>query len=506
MHYTILPNATDSYKVGHRAMYPKGMTGLLSNWTARGSRVAGLNHVVFFGLQAALTKISLLAETTFFSGHHDVIDRHKKRVEKLLGCKFDASHWHDLKDLGYLPLSVRALPEGTRVPIRVPCFVVENTEDDFAWLVNYFESLLSAEIWQPMTSATIADHFRQLLNRAALQSGGDLGFVDFQGHDFSFRGMAGMDAAAASAAGHLLSFAGTDCLVGMDWLDEYYPSKPGLAPTASGFSVPASEHSVMCAGGKMGELETFQWILDRFPTGIVSVVSDTWDLWKVITEILPQLKDRILARGPGMNGAPGKLVIRPDSGDPVLIVCGDDSKPEGHPARKGVVELLWDLFGGTTNPDGFRSLDSHIGVIYGDAITLARANEICERLRRKKFSSTNVVLGIGSFTYQYVTRDTFSMAMKATWAKVDGEDRDLFKDPVTDDGVKRSAVGRIAVLRRSGATLADDSGELYLVSPATPEQERDSLLRTVFFDGVGEVSESFRTIAKRLGNRLLLPE
>jgi nicotinamide phosphoribosyltransferase len=220
-------------------------------------------------------------------------------------------------------------------------------------------------------------------------------------------------------------------------------------------SVNATEHSVMCAGTKDDEIGTFRELMKTYPTGILSVVSDTWDLWKVLTDYLPKLKDEVLSRD-------GKLVIRPDSGDPTAIICGENRNLGGNtPKDKGVVELLWDIFGGTINKQGFKVLDQHIGAIYGDSITTERAEEICQRLYDKGFASTNVVLGIGSFTYQFKTRDTFGFAMKATSVIVNGERREIFKDPITDDGIKKSAKGLVKVVLENGVyTLVDQVSDV----------------------------------------------
>jgi nicotinamide phosphoribosyltransferase len=199
----------------------------------------------------------------------------------------------------------------------------------------------------------------------------------------------------------------------------------------------------MCAGSRESELETFDRLLKLYPSGIVSVVSDTWDFWNVVGRTLPALKERILARN-------GKLVIRPDSGVPEDILAGDPSAAEGTQEREGLISRLWDVFGGSVNAKGYKELDPHIGAIYGDSITEQRADTICKRLEAKGFASTNVVLGIGSFTYQYVTRDTYGFAIKATWAKVNGEERQLFKDPATDDGVKKSARGMLVIVDNKG--------------------------------------------------------
>jgi len=284
-----------------------------------------------------------------------------------------------------------------------------------------------------------------------------------------------------SGAGHLLSFFGTDTIPAIEFLERYYNANTDKEIV--GGSVAATEHSVMCMGTDAGEQDTFERLITEiYPSGIVSVVSDTWDLWKVLTEYLPNLKDKVLARK-------GKLVIRPDSGDPADILCGDPNAPEG-PAREGVIRLLWDTFGGTTNTKGYRELDSHIGAIYGDSISLERAEQICSRLMESGFATTNVVLGIGSYTYQYNTRDTFGFAMKATYGEVNGEGRAIYKDPITDDGTKRSAKGLMKITKENGSYVLEDQ--------VPWSEERGGELREVFRDGELLVDESLATIRKRL--------
>jgi nicotinamide phosphoribosyltransferase len=492
-------NAIDAYKLDHRRQYPEGTTRVYSNFTPRGSRIDGIEKVVFFGLQAFLQDYCMDQFDAWFSmPEAQVLDQYKEMTDNVLGPNdVGVEHIRDLWRLGYLPLRFSALPEGTLVPLRVPMFTVENTLPEFAWLVNYIESVLSSQVWLPCTSATTAHHLRKLLDERAAKTGGPAEFVDWQGHDFSFRGMENVQASAASGAGHLLSFTGTDSLPALEYVNYYYYGDNGLV----GGSVAATEHSVMCAGGDDGEKATFERLLDLYPSGIVSVVSDTWDLWSVLTGLLPSLKDKILARD-------GKLVIRPDSGDPVDIICGTlpGGKPTSYktvdgkwvptssnltPEAKGVAELLWETFGGTINAAGYKELDPHIGMIYGDSINYDRADEMTRRLEEKGFASTNIVLGVGSYTYQYVTRDTFGFAMKATWAEVNGEARNLFKDPVTDNGLKKSAKGRLAVL--PGA-----HGGMRLVSEATPEQEAQSLLKPVWEDGLFVEYYSFAEVRARL--------
>lgn len=505
--------ATDSYKLGHYAISElastpagtvldngavsdgTGPTKVYSNWTNRGSRIEGVDKVVHFGLQAFLEDLKLTWEPFFEADEDEVVNLYRERLANFLPAGFDDSHIRNLHRLGYLPLEFKAVPEGTRVPLRVPTFTIENTEPSAFWLTNYVEAIISASIWQASTSATIAHRIRTMLDDWAIKTGGTKDDVNFQGHDFSFRGMSSPESAAMSGAGHLLSFNGTDSIISLDWIDQNYGGEYLAA------SVPATEHSVMCAGAAvLGERELFSRILDEYPTGIVSVVSDTFDLWKVLTDFLPSMHDKVMARD-------GKLVIRPDSGNPVDILCGTTDtvgirlKSEVakgdyvlRPSEKGVIELLWDEFGGTVNEAGYKVLDPHVGAIYGDSITFDRANEINERLAAKGFASTNWVSGIGSFTYNgFLTRDTFGSAIKATWAEVDGVGYDLQKDPVTDSGLKKSAKGRLAVHR-------DADGELFLIEQATPEQEAASELKTIWKDGEFVRYQTFAEVRETLAN------
>ena len=341
----------------------------------------------------------------------------------------------------------------------------------FRSLTNFVESWMSAALWHPCTSATTANAYRKRFYYYADLTGASKDFVSFQGHDFSFRGMEGIGAACASGAGHLLSFLGTDSLPAIDWIKRYY----GPVPEMIGTSVPATEHSVVCAGGEDGERETLRRLLvDVYPSGIFSSVSDTWDFWALVTDILPSLKKEIMARD-------GKLVIRPDSGDPFKIICGDKDAPFGCPEYYGLVHLLWVTFGGTTNAAGFRELDSHIGVIYGDSITYELQGRILEGLKVNGYASSNVVLGVGSYTYQLVSRDSHGFAMKATAVGFGDsleamEVHPIFKTPKTDSGGKNSAKGLLCV-------VLDDDNRFALEQDVTRDEERLGCLITVYEDG-----------------------
>lgn len=568
----------DSYKIHHYPMYPENMTKLYSNGTCRKSRLPGIDHVVVFGIQHFVLTYLIKAFNEDFFGYNVSINHVsdakyrpptiKDRVirEYSRHCQVDTKHIEALWDLGYLPIELKALEEGTLCPIGVPMLTITNTHPDFGWLVNYLETLISCSLWQPYTSATLAWEFKKLLTKHAIKTTGTSEFVQWQGHDFSMRGMSSVESAILSGMGHLLSFTGTDTIPAIYQLESSYDAT-GLI----GASVPATEHSVMCMGTKEAEIETFKRLLMLYPSGILSVVSDTWNLWEVVRPggYCEQLKQEIMSRD-------GKLVIRPDSGDPVDIICGSLLKIEPDdqvgmesavigiikrelisygdwgtllvsdgikvytvdynivqddgldveisswaesdapltPADKGVIELLWEVFGGTVNEQGYKVLDPHIGAIYGDSINLERAEQICERLAAKGFASTNVVLGIGSYTYQYNTRDTFGFAMKATYGEITHEKmsgksiepREIFKDPITDDGTKKSKKGLLKVISQvivgEFATKEDWIPEIVVYDQQTWAEEATGLLTTVFKDGVLTRRTTLDEIRERLNKNL----
>lgn len=487
---------TDGYKTGHHQQYPKGTTLVYSNFTPRSNKYApkGCDKVVSFGQQMVMMKIHEMFNNDFFNQPKDLVCGEMKRELSLyLNTDYDVSHFEALHDLGYLPIKVKSIEEGSLVPIKVPVLTIYNTIPEFYWVTNYLETILSNLLWKPMTSATIAHQYRKVLTKWVEKTDKERSwFIDWQGHDFSMRGMDSVDAVISSGLGHLTSFSGSDSLPTIYGARKYYNADGMICG-----SVNATEHSVMCAGSKEDEIGTFRRLLETYPVGILSVVSDTWDLFKVITEYLPRLKEEILSRD-------GKLVIRPDSGDPVDILCGAweeirlssgnyEKTPKSGPEGKGVIELLWDVFGGTINEQGYKVLDPHIGAIYGDSITIDRAEDICKRLESKGFASTNVVLGVGSFTYQYNTRDTFGFAMKATYVEINGEGREIFKDPITDDGTKKSATGLLHV------TKSNENGYM-LVDKVTWDNEANGELQTIYKDGEFFNQTTLTEIRKKLTN------
>jgi hypothetical protein len=475
MNNTPITLLADFYKLSHRKQYPEGTTKVYSTLTPRSNKYAPYSdEIVWFGLQYFIKEylIDRFNKDFFNKPKKDVVKEYKRLVEYSLGKEYsDTKHIEELHDLGYLPIKISALPEGSLVPMRVPVMTIENTHDKFFWLTNFLETILSATIWLPTTSATLAYSYRKILNDYAMKTTGSLAGVDFQGHDFSMRGMSSEQSAATSGAGHLLSFKGTDTIPSILFLEKYYNAN--IEAELVGTSIPATEHSVMCSYEKQNEKELLKHLLENvYPTGIFSVVCDTWDFWKVVTEYLPELKEVILNRN-------GKLVVRPDSGNPVDIICGTKVKDVNTPEEKGLVELLYEIFGGEVNKEGFKVLDPHIGAIYGDSITLEIAKEICEKLYKKGFATTNVVFGIGSYSYQYATRDTFGFAVKATYAVVNSEERMLFKDPKTDSGIKKSQKGLVVVSKDKDHKYIYEDGFVN----NSEYKIKDNLLRTIFFNG-----------------------
>ncbi len=478
---------SDFYKTDHRRQYPKGTSLVYSNMTARGSRLPNVQEIVFFGLQYFIKEylIKSFNRDFFDRSKTDILKIYKRRLDTSLGPDaVPVDHIGDLHDLGYLPVLIQALPEGARVPMRIPFLTIENTLPEFFWVTNFLETLMSNVLWHPITSATIAHTYRKILNRYAHLSSDNEDFVQWQGHDFSMRGHSSLEASRISGAAHLLSFTGTDTIPAIDFLEEYYGAN--AERELIGGSVFATEHSVMCFGGDQTEYETYhRLITEVYPKGIVSIVSDTWDYWHVLTNIIPSLKDLIMARD-------GKVVIRPDSGDPELIICGDPKAPEGSPAYLGTARLLYQTFGGKKNSKGCIELDPHIGMIYGDSITLDRARDISSNLFKMGFASTNIVYGIGSYTYQHVTRDTFGFAIKATAGIVNGEEKMIFKCPKTDNGVKKSAKGWISVMKMDG--------NYFMMDELTPGDDwmKESHLAPVFQDGELLLETTLSEIRHRL--------
>ena len=477
------PNAlyyTDGYKIGHKAMLAPKTNYLYGTWIPRSTKYApkGVTKIVSFGQQMAVRWLHDEFQENFFKLDRDEAMKFGTDMSTYLGLDFDAEHFGQLHDLGYLPIKVKALPEGVETAPNVPHMTFINTKAGFAWLTLYLETIISSLAWKPSTSATIALQYRRNLVKWVMKTDpANAWLIDFLAHDFSARGLSPWDM-LSSGLGHATSFRGSDTLVVIPAARYFYSEPEGEVAINS---VNASEHSVSTTKiFTVGEEQMIADWLEVFPTGILSLVADTFDLFKLITEYLPNLKDQIMARD-------GKLVIRPDSGDPVDILCGYNTLDEyeltekrvnivkDHPSYKGVIELLWDIFGGTTNEQGFKILDQHIGAIYGDSITLERQEQIYQRLAKKGFAATNIVLGVGSFTYQMNTRDTLGFAAKGAWFECDGQGYEIYKDPATDDGTKKSLKGMVKVI--------EEGGEYVAVTGCTKAEEDTGELQMIYQDG-----------------------
>lgn len=500
-------------------MLAKGTSRLYGTWIPRSVKYApgGIKKIVSLGQQLVVRWLHDEFQENFFKLPKDEALKFGKDMSLYLGLEYDATHFGELHDLGYLPVRFKALPEGIETLPNVPHMTFINTVDGFAWLTLYLETIVSSLAWKPSTSASIALQYKRNVTEWVLKTDPNSAWlIPFLCHDFSARGLSPWDM-LSSGLGHASSFRGSDSIICIPGARYFYNESEDEVCINS---VNASEHSVSTTKiFTVGEQQMIADWLSEFPEGILSIVSDTFDLWTLITKYLPANKAAIMARN-------GKLVIRPDSGNPVDIICGlyevdslyeafednynrfiykgkcytldyntfKDALEEygestydnleyyireckfSESEAKGVIELLWDIFGGTVNEQGFKVLDSHIGAIYGDSITLDRQIEIYERLAAKGFASTNIVLGVGSFTYQMNTRDTFGFAAKGAWFEVDENGTktgyDIYKDPITDDGTKKSLKGLICVTE-----------DHEVLTQCTWEQEGQGILQTIYEDG-----------------------
>jgi nicotinamide phosphoribosyltransferase len=539
---------SDGYKVGHKAMLAPGTTRLYGTWIPRSTKHAGkdINKIVSFGQQLVVKWLHEEFEENFFytKTKRQWVEGSAWKIEDLkidalqfvkdmslyLGQPYDGKHFEELWDLGYLPIEIQALPEGIETNPNIPHMTFINTVDGFAWLTLYLETFISSLAWKASTSATLALAYKRRCYEWVMKTDPENAWlIPWLCHDFSARGLDPYSQ-IASGLGHATSFMGSDTLAVIPSARFFYNEPQDQVAIGS---VNASEHSVSTT--KIFTVGEKQMIIDwlkEFPTGILSIVADTFDLWKLITEYLqnPEVKALIMARD-------GKLVIRPDSGDPVDIICGynifnvvedeyssqeifedgynainangyvvdKNEKKLSEAEQKGVIELLWNIFGGTINEQGYKILDSHIGAIYGDSINLERQQAIYKRLEAKGFAATNIVLGVGSFTYQFNTRDTFGFAAKGAWFEVDNSldcvsdcktckcvkenkstdfcnhklQYNIYKDPVTDDGTKKSLKGFQYV-------YLDVANNEYCVASEMTEQEvyhDTNILKTIYKNG-----------------------
>lgn len=583
----------DGYKSGHIYQYPENTDMLVFNMTARSDKYFNTpltkDGIIPFGIKRLCQDYlrDHWNDTFFKRPKKEAVDEALLIMNGVLGKgAIKRDHWEALHDLGYLPVIVDAVPEGTLLPIKVPMLCFTPTVKGFAWVAGYLEDVFSNELWKATTIATIAFHYRRIAEKYAAETCDNNGHIPWQMHDFSLRGLSGMNDGAFNNIGHLACFKGTDSFPAVYTAYRVYGE--GMEVSDIGNSVPATEHSVMTANiavkGKeifdlgygdtdgqryVAERETFHMLMaEKYPTGILSLVSDSYNYFRTIGTIAAELKQTIMERA-------GKLVFRPDSGNPFHIVCGykaihfDAAKKlvlarlqknpkyfgtltvegaevtlekdapnlpyldevvakagyellvwhedEGgcdtlnlktkeqrymtHEEIRGSLEVLWNIFGGTTNQKGYRLLDEHVGLIYGDSITMELADKIFARMKEMGFASSNIVFGVGSFTYQYITRDTFGFAVKATYLKAGDTTVMLCKEPVTDLGLKKSAKGCVVPVREADGTIV-------AVDQLTFERYEElvttgqTLFETYFQNGECYCEDNLEIIRKRIDSHI----
>lgn len=427
----------DFYKAVHAEMLPKGITKSVSYFTPRMSRVKRWDKVVMFGLQGFIkTYLIDYFNHEFFNAPLDeVLYEYRRIMDATLGKDaYKIDKIEALHRLGYLPIEIIALPEGTLVPMHVPMFGITNTHSDFAWLPQSLESLISAELWHPMLAATVGYTYRGIVNK----------YYDLTCDDnipraralgaFDFRGEECLQSAEKAGAGWCLSFLNTATVPTIPYLEKNYNCDCTKEPVA--FGSPSTEHSVMCSNYAVDgdEITLLRRLLTEiYPNTSFSAVLDSYDYWNIIDNIIPKLKKEILEHN-------GCMLMRGDSGDCVEVVTK-------------TVFKLWDIFGGTVNSKGYKVLDPHVKAIYGDSITVQRCEQIYKILAENGFACSNVALGVGSFSFQCIeedgilkpfTRDTFSSCIKATYCEIDGKPTPIFKNP-KDGGFKKSQKGCCSV-------------------------------------------------------------
>ena len=460
----------DFYKAVHAEMLPKGITKSVSYFTPRMSRVKRWNEVVMFGLQGFIKTylVDYFNEEFFLKSFDEVMAGYRRIMDATLGAEaYKIEKVEKLHKLGYLPIEIFALPEGTLVPMHVPMFGITNTHPDFAWLPQSLESLISAESWHPMLAATVGHTYREIVNRYydltcedTIPRARALGAFDFRGEECT-------ESAVKAGAGWCLSFLNTATVPTIPYLEQNYNCDCTKEPVA--FGSPSTEHSVMCSNFAVDgdEITLLRRLLTEiYPNTSFSAVLDSYDYWNIIENVLPQLKKEILEHN-------GCMLMRGDSGDCVEVVTE-------------TVFKLWDIFGGTVNSKGYKVLDPHVKAIYGDSITVQRCEQIYEILTEKGFACSNVALGVGSFSFQCIeedgilkpfTRDTFSSCIKATYCEIDGAPYPIFKNP-KDGGFKKSQKGCCVVYREDGVLKYKDE---YNWNEAVTDER--NLLNTVFKDG-----------------------
>lgn len=475
---------SDTYKQTHDRMYPKGLTKLVSYWVPRKSMFKEQDTMVFFGLQGFIKEylIDYFDKNFFQLTEQEVTEVYTKYMNVQLGSgNYDVEKVINLHRLGYLPLAIRALPEGTSVNMGIPCIELTNTHKDFAWLVQWVECILQAELWRPCTHATVGKMYRQVAEKWYNKTVDGVP-ASMACSDFGMRGMSCLEDSVRTSAAWLLSFDKTSTIPALAYLDQTYAAD--VANNNIGIGAVSTEHSVMGANFAVdGDEITFvkRLLTELYPDTSFSMVSDTYDYWNMIDNILPACRDEILAHN-------GKMLVRPDSGDIVDISVR-------------TVEKLWDTFGGTLNSKGYKVLNPHIGVIYGDGCTLQNVDTIWRELEARGFAANCINFGVGAFCFTATfendkmivqTRDTFGIAMKASYGVINDKPILIYKDPKTDtNNLKKSHKGCCRVYEENGKLVCKDT-YIKLVD------DEDTLLKPVFVDGKLIKEETFTDIRNRM--------
>ena len=456
---------TDSYKQTHWKMYPPGTEYVESYFEARSGGEYREN--VFFGMHYLIHKYLHGLQVT-----QGMVEWADEFCQAHFGQElFNREGWEHIIDAhnGFLPISIRAVPEGTVVPEGNVLFVVRNTDPAVPWLVNHLETIL-VQLWYPCTVATISREQKKVLKRA-LEKSGTVDRLPISLHDFGYRGSTSVESAALGGAAHLVNFEGTDTLAGIELLQSYYDAyMPGI-------SVPAAEHSTITAWGKEREVDAYRHILDQYPKGFVSVVSDSWDVIKACRDIWG-----VTLKLDVITNSERTLVVRPDSGNPETML------PQ-------ILYVLGDMFGYTTNGKGYKVLTDSVRLIQGDGITRHSLPKIVDAILADGWSLDNIVFGSGGGLLQDCTRDTLRYAMKCSWVQIDGKGYDVSKQPVTDLS-KRSKSGRLKLVKEHNL-WSGNRNDWSVYRTVQTDDTREDLLVEIFRDGMAQSMPTLAEIRKR---------
>ena len=455
---------TDSYKVTHHYFYPKGTEKIYSYLESRVG--AEFNKTIFYGLQYLIKK--------YLEGRivtQEKIDEADNLIANHIGPDiFNRDGWQYILDEhdGYLPIEIKAVAEGTPVDVGNALMTVENTDDKSYWLPNYLEPLL-LQVWYPSTVATLSAEVRKLCNFYLEVTGSVKDNLDFMLHDFGYRGATSTESSMLSGSAHLLSFSGTDTIAALTIPENYYNDS-----NLYGFSVQATEHSVMTSLGPDGEISQILNVIDNAKDGVLSMVIDSYNYRNFLEEAGKsgtELNEAILNF---LDGEDNKIVFRPDSGEPVstTIDC---------------LNLLSEGFGSHLTDKGYKVFDLNIGLLWGDGLNYQKIRDILFAMKSAGWAAQNIIFGMGGGLHTAVNRDTQRNAFKCSAQLRDGEWHDIFKNPL--DSSKKSKTGRFKLIKDNGSfkTVSIDS-------------EGENYLQTVFKDGKLLVDDTFADIKQRALN------